>query len=376
MVRRTRAPRSSMSQSTSWRRRRGVVASFLLGLGLLLPSAAPVSARIAYYPEMSGDQEVPGPGDPDAQGLARMTINVADGEVCVEWDIVDMDAAVAAHIHAGAVGVSGNIIVTLPTPAPDGTGSDCVTGLDAATLQPIVDNPNDYYVNVHTASFENGAIRGQVGDPVETFTLTVMVVGCQPGQVIDPTEELYWAQCSPVFLPADDPGVPPPGYTYFREPILATFDMQVSDGIDLFTMDDASRSGDGFCNTTSLQCVANAGYQVDGELHSNATSVQQFTFPPGFGPGAALLQAGDDTPEPLVVTDGTVAFDSTGVDSLFLLLINRPASGPVPTAPPTSTVETGPAEPGAGIALALAVIAAVGVAGGWMASRRRLHRAP
>ena len=357
-----------------WRRRRALAASFMLGIGLLLPSAAPASAFLAYFPELSGDQEVPGPGDPDAQGTARVTIDAAAGEVCIEWDIVDMDPAVAAHIHAGAVGVPGAVVVTLPTPTADGTGGDCVNGLDSATLQAIVDSPDDYYVNVHTASFENGAIRGQVGEPVETFRLTVMVVACHDGQSIDASDPEYWTLCSPVFLPADDPGAPPPGFTYFREPIVAEFDLLVSDGLDLFTMADAARSGDGGCDSSTLQCVAISGYAIGDQLHSNATSVQQLSFPAGFGPGAALLQADGGAPAPLAVTDGTVAFDSTGVDDLFLLLINQPTTGPVPTAPPTSTVAGGPPNGDAGMALALAIVASIGLAGGWMASRRRLRR--
>jgi hypothetical protein len=38
----------------------------------------------------------------------------------------------------------------------------CLTGLDKNLLKDILRSPQDYYVNVHTAPFPNGAFRGQL----------------------------------------------------------------------------------------------------------------------------------------------------------------------------------------------------------------------
>jgi CHRD domain len=66
-------------------------------------------------------------------------------------------AATAAHIHLGAMGKAGNVIVPLCTPCTNGmTGTATVS---AAVLKKIQKHLT--YVNVHTAKNPNGEIRGQ-----------------------------------------------------------------------------------------------------------------------------------------------------------------------------------------------------------------------
>jgi hypothetical protein len=151
---------SRSRRSTAW----GVLAaSLFLGAASVFTVAGPASANLIYSPRLNGDVVVPGPGDPDAEGAPTLQILPADGTVCVEsWNIVGLDEqATAAHIHLGAAGASGDVVVTLPTPEPDGTGGGCVKpfDFDSPELQAIVDDPGAYYVDVHTAGFEDGAIR-------------------------------------------------------------------------------------------------------------------------------------------------------------------------------------------------------------------------
>ena len=73
----------------------------------------------------------------------------------------DIEAPTAAHIHAGAAGKSGAVKVQFKK-ASDGSWKGCV-GADKALLNDIMTKPGEYYVNVHTADFPNGAIRGQLG---------------------------------------------------------------------------------------------------------------------------------------------------------------------------------------------------------------------
>ena len=65
------------------------------------------------------------------------------------------------HIHRGATGVAGPVVVPLATPAADGTARGC-----APAARPLVAamlaSPATYYLNVHTAEFQAGAIRGQL----------------------------------------------------------------------------------------------------------------------------------------------------------------------------------------------------------------------
>ena len=66
--------------------------------------------------------------------------------------------ASAAHIHLGAKGVAGNVLIALCGPCKaTQTGSGTVT---AAQLKDM--RAGKTYVNVHTAKYPNGEIRGQI----------------------------------------------------------------------------------------------------------------------------------------------------------------------------------------------------------------------
>ena len=110
---------------------------------------------------LSGDAEVPGPGDPDGNGLARVTLNQGLREVCFDLEVFDIAPAFAAHIHAGAADVAGPIVVTLGPPT-SGSSSGCVRDVDAGLIKDIRQSPSDFYINVHNADFPPGAVRGQL----------------------------------------------------------------------------------------------------------------------------------------------------------------------------------------------------------------------
>jgi len=75
------------------------------------------------------------------------------------------------HIHQGAKGTNGGIVVDSGTSEPadaDGQGNltKVVSG-SPATLQAILDNPRGYYVNLHTTTpnHPGGAVRAQMHNP-------------------------------------------------------------------------------------------------------------------------------------------------------------------------------------------------------------------
>ena len=119
---------------------------------------------------LSGAKEVPGPGDPDGRGKARIRLHANRGEVCYRVSWKRIESPFAAHIHEGRSDVAGPVVVTLfqeeqPLPENRRRMRDCIEGLDRTLVADIMRSPRDYYVNVHNPEFPDGAIRGQLFNP-------------------------------------------------------------------------------------------------------------------------------------------------------------------------------------------------------------------
>ncbi len=139
----------------------GTVALF----GLFLLPLQSSGEIITFQLSISGDQEVPGPGDEDGQ--ASGTLSIDDATNLISWSFTYSNIAnpAAMHIHTGAAGVGGGVFVPLnvDTSGEAGTLIGSTTG-DAANVMAILASPSDYYVNIHNADFRPGAIRGQLGN--------------------------------------------------------------------------------------------------------------------------------------------------------------------------------------------------------------------
>jgi hypothetical protein len=106
------------------------------------------------------ENQVP-PTASSGSGTALVTLNQGQGEVC--WDISVRDLTspvILAHIHRGAAGTNGPVVVDFMEPVNGLNG--CVHA-DAALIKEIRQDPADYYVNVHTTMFPGGEVRGQLG---------------------------------------------------------------------------------------------------------------------------------------------------------------------------------------------------------------------
>ena len=114
--------------------------------------------------------EFPGPGDPNpaAQGVTVFTLNSGQEEICFKTSFSGLSVpAGAAHIHNAPAGASAPVLVPLgPVPsATEATYARCVFA-PRAVIKAIRENPENYYVNIHTfggpAARPGGAIRGQM----------------------------------------------------------------------------------------------------------------------------------------------------------------------------------------------------------------------
>jgi hypothetical protein len=88
-------------------------------------------------------------------GSATVTIRLGQGQLCYTLTVTGLTNVTAAHIHRASTGA---IVVPLTAPT-SGSSSGCVD-VDKALLQEILASPSAFYINVHTASFPDGQIRG------------------------------------------------------------------------------------------------------------------------------------------------------------------------------------------------------------------------
>lgn len=134
---------------------------------------------------LTGDQEVP-PVETDARGCAAFK-PTPDGRLMFHMLVTDIVCATQAHIHEAPVGENGPVVFPLViyTENADGTGEGepvsgtledpvVVTGTvdDEELVAALMENPTDYYVNVHTVCNPAGEVRGQIttGSPPEEET--------------------------------------------------------------------------------------------------------------------------------------------------------------------------------------------------------------
>ncbi|MDQ3004144.1 MAG: CHRD domain-containing protein [Chloroflexota bacterium] len=127
---------------------------------LALASIAADGGR-KFTTTLTGAAEVPGPGDPDGSGTATLRLNPGQGEVCFDLAVSDIAPATAAHIHVAPAGVAGPVVVGLTAPT-SGSSSGCISGVDRDLIKAIIQNPEQYYVNVHNTEYPAGAVRGQL----------------------------------------------------------------------------------------------------------------------------------------------------------------------------------------------------------------------
>ena len=144
--------------------------------------ATPAHATIITYilPSMTGAQEVPGPGDADGFASGSITLNDVTGAISWNFTYSNIAAPTLMHIHGpnGGAGSSAGVFVDLGIATSGGAGtliSNTTTSM--ANVTSIFAGPENFYVNIHTGAFSNGAVRGQLGLIPEPSTAALLAVG-------------------------------------------------------------------------------------------------------------------------------------------------------------------------------------------------------
>jgi hypothetical protein len=117
-----------------------------------------VAASKTITTKMNGAQESP-KGDPNGSGTAKVTLNSSTGKVCFNLTWSKIGKPTAAHIHKGAKGKAGDVVI--PFFAGSAKHKGCVSA-KKSLVAAIVKKPGAYYVNIHDAKYPAGALRGQL----------------------------------------------------------------------------------------------------------------------------------------------------------------------------------------------------------------------
>jgi hypothetical protein len=122
------------------------------------------AADTKLYAKMSGSQETPRKGDPDATGTAVLTLKST--QVCYVITAKKAGSTFAAgHVHTGKKGVAGPVFIPLWTKPKKLTGgklTGCSPKVKAGDIAKLKAKPENYYVNIHNAAYPDGASRGQL----------------------------------------------------------------------------------------------------------------------------------------------------------------------------------------------------------------------
>jgi len=120
-----------------------------------LPAFAAPSRLVA---SLTGAQETAG-GAEKGSGEFAGELGSVSGDLCYTLEVKGIGKPTAAHIHAGAAGTDGAPVATIEVTGDDG---ELCLAINIETAKAIAADPSAYYVNVHTADFPAGAVRGQL----------------------------------------------------------------------------------------------------------------------------------------------------------------------------------------------------------------------
>jgi CHRD domain len=119
-----------------------------------------------HYAVYLSGKELRDGGDPGGWGMARVDFDAQHETACylLTWDRLD-GAVTDFHLHAGPRHNDGphwiDFFGDKHFNSKDNSASGCVYSPHGKVLD-IINDPSNYYFNVHTSAHKNGAIRGQL----------------------------------------------------------------------------------------------------------------------------------------------------------------------------------------------------------------------
>ena len=122
---------------------------------------------------------VPNQGDPDGSAVGTIRLDNGSGSgntgsATITLALANIDGTLSGHhIHQAPSTTTGPIVVDFGNPntilsgtPTSGNLSGTITGLPAATITNVFNNPTGFYYNLHsTPNFPAGAVRDQIPEP-------------------------------------------------------------------------------------------------------------------------------------------------------------------------------------------------------------------
>jgi hypothetical protein len=154
----------------------------LAACGTAAPASPTPANQLVFGADLKTTNEVPpiANDEKSASGAATITFDLtrdSGGKITAamakfDFNVKDLPSGskvTLAHIHGPApagqnAGVLVNTGLTPDTglPGPTVTFTKSSVNVDPALMQQILDNPGNYYFNVHTAMNPGGVVRGQL----------------------------------------------------------------------------------------------------------------------------------------------------------------------------------------------------------------------
>jgi hypothetical protein len=154
-----------------------VVLAAILSVSVSVIFANQINAQQqnGYLTVLNGKNELPSHPDVTATGMSGFIVNSGNSKVWYQIEGEGLKGVTQAHIHSGKASENGPVVATLFKGSKDTVNGALVQGsitadklegpLKGKSISDLVSlfDKSSAYVNVHTQSFPDGEIRGQIG---------------------------------------------------------------------------------------------------------------------------------------------------------------------------------------------------------------------
>ncbi|MGB0864333.1 MAG: CHRD domain-containing protein [Saprospiraceae bacterium] len=138
-----------------------IISAFLLMFSTST-EAAHLSESLLVTARLSGSQEVPMVST-NATGVASFRLNDSKDTMCIDIIAAGLSGAITgAHVHEGAMGTNGGVVLNLTNFINGNRIRAVITGTDLTAEKIGKYLSGQYYVNIHTEANASGEIRGQL----------------------------------------------------------------------------------------------------------------------------------------------------------------------------------------------------------------------